>query len=96
MENMMLTAKILWRNGLSGVLFKVRWNSWQVSNFGVWESKSFCMLLLWSKTPQIWYQNVGFGELYPNKYTVDSIDMLISDLTRGQKVTDFDPRLKSS
>jgi len=27
---------------------------------------------------------------------IDSIDMLISDLTGGQKVTDFDPRLKSS
>jgi len=27
---------------------------------------------------------------------IDSIDMLISGLTRGQKVTDFDPRLKSS
>jgi len=27
---------------------------------------------------------------------IDSIDTLISDLTRGQKVTDFDPRLKSS
>jgi len=26
MENMMLTAKILWRNGPSGVLFKVRRN----------------------------------------------------------------------
>jgi len=26
---------------------------------------------------------------------IDSIDILISDLTRGQKVTDFDPRLKS-
>jgi len=26
------------------------------------------MLLLWSKSPQIWYQNVEFGELYPNKY----------------------------
>jgi len=36
MENMMLTAKILWRNGSSGVLFKVRWNSWRVSNFGVY------------------------------------------------------------
>jgi len=33
MENMMLTAKILWRNGSSGVLFQVRWNSWRVSNF---------------------------------------------------------------
>jgi len=33
MENMMLTAKILWRNKPSGVLFKVRWNSWRVSNF---------------------------------------------------------------
>jgi len=71
MENMMLTAKILWRNGPFGVLFKVCWNSWRVSNFGVWESKSFSMLLLWSKTPQIWYQNVGFGELYPNKYRFD-------------------------
>jgi len=49
MENMMLTAKILWRNGPSGVFFKVRWNSWRVSNFGVWDSKSFCMLLLWSR-----------------------------------------------
>ena len=27
---------------------------------------------------------------------IDSIDMLISDLTRGQKVNDFDLRLKSS
>jgi len=27
---------------------------------------------------------------------IDSIDMLISDLTRGQKVTDFDPKLKFS
>jgi len=27
MENMMLTAKILWRNRPYGVLFKVRWNS---------------------------------------------------------------------
>jgi len=61
---------------------------------GVWDSKSFCMLLPWSKTPQIWYKNVGFGEFYP--INIDSIDLLISDLTRGQKVTDFDPRLKSS
>jgi len=38
---------------------------------GVWDSKSFFMLLLWSKTTQIWYQNVGFGELYPNKYRFD-------------------------
>jgi len=42
-----------------------------VSNFGVWDSKSFCMLLLRRKTPQIWYQNVGFGEFYPNKYRFD-------------------------
>ena len=27
---------------------------------------------------------------------IDSIDMVISDLTRGQKVNDFLPRLKSS
>jgi len=33
MQNMMLTAKILWRNRPSGVLYKVRWNSWRVSNF---------------------------------------------------------------
>ena len=38
---------------------------------GVWESKSFCMLLIWSKTPQIWYQNVGFGALYANEYRFD-------------------------
>jgi len=35
MENMMLTAKILWRNGPSGVLFKVCWNSWRVKFWGM-------------------------------------------------------------
>jgi len=76
------------------VCFLKRWNSWRVSNFGVLESKYFCMLLLGSKTPQIWYQNVILVSSI--QINIDSIDILISDLTRGQKVADFDPRLKSS
>jgi len=95
MENMMLTAKLLWRNGLSAVLFKVCWNSWRVSidfEYGKVNLSVCCFF----RAPPLIFGIKMLALVSSIQMNIDSIDMLISDLTRGQKVTDFDQRLKSS
>ena len=83
MENIMLTANILWRNGSSGVFFlkcPEILGQFQLLGYGKVNLSVCCCF----GARPLKFGIEMLDLVGSNQLNIDSIDMLISDLTRGQ------------